>query len=156
MDTKDATKVATFLTHTRVATRNEIASGCDISRASVQSILDVVVSDGAVIRTGSEDNTATYSLAGISPVTEATAAGPVLTESEKWAIDARKQGLASWKESHPEEYLAPTSRRTISDVEVDAEMAKRKVEPLTEAERRSLEIATRNRTPRNPQERIVR
>ena len=152
MEPKDPAKVAAFLTRTRVATRNEIASGCDISRANVQSILNVVVSDGAVIRTGSEDNTATYALAGVSPVTEAMTAGPVKTSAEIWAENARRQGLADWKKNHPEEYPAPQKRYEPSDEEIAAEQATRAVTPLSAEESADLERRTRGRIPVNQQQ----
>jgi hypothetical protein len=134
MKMKDATKIAAFLTHTRVATRNEIASGCDISRQSAQAILDVIVAAHEVTRTGSEDNTATYSLAHQAPVAKPEPDGIVLTEREQWAINARKEGLEAFKRSHPEEYPAPTPRVIITDEQVEAELAKRKAVPLTPEE----------------------
>jgi hypothetical protein len=152
----DAAKVREFLTHTRTATRNEIAGGTGLPRDAVQSILDAVVAAGEVVKQGDETNSARYSLAGVSTVSESALPQPIKTAAEVWADNARREGLAMWKKSHPEEYPASQKRYEPSSEEIDAEIEKRKVEPLTEHDRIQLEIATRNRKPRNPQAHIVR
>jgi hypothetical protein len=151
MDTKDATKVATFLTHTRVATRNEIASGCDISRANVQSILDVICAAHEVIRTATEDNTATYSLANQEPVAMPE---PIdkRTAEQRWSDEQRAAGLRRWKMEHPSETPQQPRKYEPSDDEIQQALNATKVQPISAEEREDLERRTRNRIPQNPQQ----
>jgi hypothetical protein len=151
MDTKDATKVAAFLTHTRVATRNEIASGCGISRQSAQAILDVICAAHEVTRIGSEDNTATYSLANQAPVAKPAPIDPRSPE-QIWSDQQRVEGLRRWKRAHPNETYVPPARYEPSEEEVQAAIDAKKVTPLSPEDHADLEQRLRNRTPRNPQQ----
>jgi hypothetical protein len=143
-------QVYEFLKGSRNCTAKELANGLCLPLETVQSVLDVVVHAGEVIRIDGDgaQNTARYNLAGMpTPVVETPTAQWKSTE-QLWPDRERARVLSEEKLKNP----PPQPKRyTPTDAEVESEMVERKsVKPLTPEERQQIKLME-GRTPRNPQ-----
>ena len=138
-------------------TLREIAGGTELPIGEVRRLLDDLTAAGdvRVVDASVEFNLRRY--CGLSaPVIAPSVQTEWVSAADQWAIAAREHGLADWRRRHPEE-SEQQKRYEPSDEEIAAEAAAKKtVTPITPEERRELELSTRNRTPRNPQQHLVK
>lgn len=146
-------KVLAFLRLSPECTRREVAGGCELRLDEVNAILARLTESGAITSDSGYENTRRYKLAGFTP----TPAQPVeeFTPSTEmvWSAEQRQRELAEERRLYPE---PPIKRYEPTEEEIDAEMEKRTTIVLTDAQRKELDVAMRNRRPLNPQAFIVK
>jgi hypothetical protein len=148
----DVKKIQEFLKRSPDCSRNEIASATGLSRDTVQSILDVVVAAGEVVRIDTTDkalNYARYNLAGYLPPAAPAPVTDNRSEEQRWSDAARAKVLAEEAAKRPK----PEPRHVITEAEIEAAKPAL-VRPLTPEE---YEEASKRPVHRiNPQKFIVR
>src|SRR5579862_843872 len=135
-------------------TAREISGAVQLSIGETRQILDDLFAAREIrlVDLDAEMNLRRYLPKGWTAAVPATEPVDLRSAEQVWSDPERVRALADWKREHPEESPESPKSYEPSDSEIEDEIRKRKVEPLSEAERRDLEMRQRDRTPRNPQQ----
>lgn len=115
-------------------TARELSGGLQLPIEEVRSAVESLLT-AAVIRAVDASlpaNFQRYVPASATVAAPAPPEQPWRSTAEIWAAEARARGLAEWKRNHPRP--EPPKRYEPTEQEIESELAKKKVEPLSAAE----------------------
>jgi hypothetical protein len=152
----DESKIYLTLRGSRDLTLREVSGGSGVSFDRVNLILDVLVANGAVVKTGTL-NTARYNLVG-EPAPVVIEVKPYVNPDVAWNQEAQERERKNQQAAMPP---APPLRRDLTDAQLDeiiaAENARKLTITLTPEEQAQANLMHKNRRGiRNPNAFVVK